>query len=120
MTGRHAADPFCPTLGQPVWFRDGKAVHGALVPAREQGDAARVVVNVAVAVGDAGALQGDVRPVAAQRRPPCEERKCLPGVTYRRPSRSPGYSCEVVSGCSSKYEGLNPRGSRPRSQNVFE
>lgn len=49
-----------------MWFCDGKAVHTTLVSAWVQGDAARVVLNVAVLGGDAGALQRNICPSAAQ------------------------------------------------------
>lgn len=72
------------TLSQSMWFGDGKAVGRALVSTGVQDDAAGVVLDVAVLGGDAGALQGDVCPFAAQRCPPCKQRKHFPTVTCPR------------------------------------
>lgn len=72
------------TLSQSMWFSDGKAIDSALVSTRVQGNAACVVLNVAVLCCDAGAQQRDVCPFAAQRCPPCNQRKHFPTVTYPR------------------------------------
>lgn len=72
------------TLSQSMWFSDGKAIDRALVSTWVQGDAACVVLNVAVLGRDAGALQSDVCPFAAQCCPPCNQRKHFPTVTYPR------------------------------------
>lgn len=61
-----------------MWFSDGKAIDRALVSTWVQSDAACVVLNVTVLGRDAGALQGDVCPFAAQRCPPCNQRKHFP------------------------------------------
>lgn len=63
------------TLCEAIGFADGKPIDGALVPTWIQSDTARFVVDVAVLGRDAGALQRDVCPLAAQRGPPCNKRK---------------------------------------------
>ena len=58
------------TLGEARGPGDGQAVHRALVPTGVQGQAACLVLDVAVLGGHARALQGDVCLLAAQRGPP--------------------------------------------------
>ena len=90
-------------------FGDGKAIYRALVSTWVQGDAACLVLNVAVLSCDAVALQRDVCLAAAQRGSPCNKRKHFLRVSYRRSMRTCEYFREVFLGCSSKY-GCHLRG----------
>lgn len=74
------------SLSQSMWFSDGKAIDSALVSTRVQGNAACVVLNVAVLCCDAGAQQRDVCPFAAQRCPPFQQRQQSDGCA--QPSTS--------------------------------
>lgn len=66
------------TLCEAVGFSDGESVHRALVSTWVQGDAARLVLDVAVMKGDTRTLQGDICPIAAQSCSPCKDRKTFP------------------------------------------
>lgn len=93
---------------QAKGFGDGKAIYRARVSTWVQGDAACLVFNVAMLSCDAGALQGDICPVTAQRGSPCNNTKHFLSVSYWRYVWIYEYF-EVFLGCGSKPEMMGAR-----------